>query len=173
MASVNPEQQSGYQQEAGAFLSTMDEMAPQVRLDYSVESLQRLEQFISEHFDPPGSKFVGETLLRGIGCYVGEVIIRHLGGCWNPEGKPEVNGIGPVEAIYPIEKAQKRFENGRQESLAWYYHSIAKQAYEGEQGHSPAPKKPQPILLEQDASPPEEGGFMSFFRSLFGGKPAN
>lgn len=176
MTSVNPEQQSSYQQEAGAFLSIMDEMAPQIRLDYSVESLQRLEQFISEHFDPPGSKFVGENLLTGIGCYVGEVIIRHLGGHWNQDCKPEVNDIGPVEAIYPIEKVQKRFELGRQESLSWYYHSIAKQAYEGEhEEHHPQPavtKKHEPILLEQQA-PPKEGGFMSFFRSLFGGKAAN
>lgn len=172
MASVNPEQQSSFQQEAGAFLSTMDEVAPQVRLDYTVESLQRLEHFISEHFDPPGSKFVAETLLQGIGCYLGEVIIRNLGGHWNPDGKPEVNHIGPIEAIYPIEKAKLRFEKGKTESLAWAYHSIQKQAYEAGMTEPQVHGHPQPtrqqILLEADQS--GEGGFMAFFKGLFGSK---
>lgn len=172
MASVNPEQQSSFQQEAGAFLTTMDEMAPQVGLDYTVESLQRLEQFVSEHFDSAGSKFVAETLPMGIGCYLGEVIIRNLGGHWNPEGKPEVNNIGPIAAIYPIEKAKLRFENGKKESLAWYYHSIQKQAYEAGMTEPQAHGHPQPtrqqILLEAEQS--EEGGFMAFFKGLFGSK---
>jgi hypothetical protein len=131
MASPNADSKSRYQEEAGTFLSIMGEMAPQIGLDYTIDSLQRLDQFISEHFDPPGSKFVDETLLVGIGCYVGEVIIRHIGGHWNPEGKPEINEIGPLEAIQPIEKARQRFEQGREHSLSWYYHAIQKQAYEG------------------------------------------
>jgi hypothetical protein len=132
MASPNADSQSRYQEEAGTFLAIMGEMAPQIGLDYTVDSLQRLDQFISEHFDPPGAKFVDETLPVGIGCYVGEVIIRHIGGHWNPEGKPEINEIGPLEAIQPIEKARQRFEQGREHSLSWYYHAIQKQAYEGD-----------------------------------------
>jgi hypothetical protein len=159
MASVNPEQQFSYQQEAGTFLTIMDEMAPHTCLDYSVESLQRLEQFINEHFDPPGSKFVGESLPLGIGCYVGEVIIRHLGGHWNLEGRPEVNNIGPIDAIYPIEKAQNRFKNGRQDSLAWYYHSIAKRAYEA--GYNPS---------KATGTHGHDDGVMGFFKGLFSKK---
>lgn len=130
MASVNPEQPSDFQKEAGTFLSNMDEMAPQIGLDYSVESLQRLDQFISDYFDASGSRPQGNTLALQVGSYVGEVIIRHLGGRWNDEGKPEINEVGPIEAVYPIDRAMKRFENGRQESLAWFYHATAKQAYE-------------------------------------------
>lgn len=132
MASPQPAPQSRYQEEAGTFLSTMGEMAPQMRLDYSVESLQRLDQFISEHFDGNSSQEVGETLLLRVGSYLGEVIIRHLGGHWNEDGRPEVNEVGLLDVIYPLEKAQKRFQNGKEDSLAWYYHSIAKQAYEAE-----------------------------------------
>jgi hypothetical protein len=155
MVSSNTGSQSRYQAEAGTFLAIMGEMAPQLGLDYTVDSLQRLENFISEHFDPPGSKFVGETLPVGIGCYVGEVIIRNIGGHWNLEDKPEINGLGPIEAIYPIEKAQKRFENGREESLAWYYHAVARQAYEAGVEIRPVapqsfPKQEKPKgLLEQ------------------------
>lgn len=157
MVSVNPEQQCSYQQEAGSFLAIMGDMAPQTCLDYSVESLQRLEQFISEHFDPPGSKFVSESLPLGIGCYLGEVIIRHLGGHWNEDGQPEINEVGAIQVIYPIEKAQQRFKNGRQDSLAWYYHSIAKRAYEAG-------------LVQQakhGANGNSESGVFGFFKGLF------
>jgi hypothetical protein len=168
METVNPEHQHppmNYEQEAGSFLTIMDEMAPQVALDYSVESLQRLDQFISEHFEPPGSKFVGETLPVGIGCYVGEVIIRHLGGHWNTESKPEVNDIGPIEAIFPIDKAIKRFSNGKQDSLAWYYHSIAKKAYEAglEPKASVRPLPSSPVTAHQE----NQEGFMGLFKGLF------
>lgn len=155
-------QQAHYAQEAGNFLTIMDEMAPQIRLDYSVDSLQRLDQFITEHFDPPGSKFVGETLPVGIGCYVGEVIIRHLGGHWNAEGKPEVNDIGPVKAIFPIDKAIKRFKNGREDSLAWYYHSIVKHVYEAE--HQPQQAQPH----SSETSERQGGdGLFGFLKGLF------
>lgn len=158
MASPNAGQQSRYQQEAGTFLSIMDEMAPQLRLDYTVESLQRLDQFITENFEPAGTKPVGETLPVGIGCYMGEVIIRHLGGHWNENGEPEINNIGPVEAIYPIDKAIKRFKNGKEDSLAWYYHSVAKHAYEASM------TEPQP---SQPVSKPD-GGLLSKLKGLFG-----
>jgi len=168
MASQQTGSQSRYQDEAGTFLTIMDEMAPQIRLDYSVESLQRLDQFITEHFDPPGSKFVAETLPVGIGCYVGEVIIRHLGGHWNKEGKAEVNAIGPVDAVFPIDKALKRFTEGREHSLAWYYHSIQKHAYEAE--HGIAPKNEEAAEPPVPANSAKDGGLLGFIKGLFGGK---
>ena len=155
MASTNAGPQSRYEEEAGTFLSTMGEVAPQLRLDYSVESLQRLDHFISEHFEPLGEKSIAESLPIGSGSYVGEVIIRHLGGHWNEEGRPEVNEVGALEVIYPIEKAHKRFQNGREDSLAWYYHSIAKQAYEAEQ------------IQAQKQETQSGGGFFDFLSNLF------
>jgi hypothetical protein len=155
-------QQSQYQQEAGTFLTIIGEMAPELGLDYTVESLQRLDQFIAEHFDPPNSKHVGETLPVGIGCYVGEVIIRNLGGHWNADGQPEINDIGPVQSIFPIDKAIKRFQNGREDSLAWYYHTIAKHAYEAGMA------VPQPQLTVTGGSRPgKPGGFMGFLQGFF------
>ena len=167
MASVNPEQHAPYQQEAGEFLTVMDEMAPQVGLDYSVESLQRLDQFISEHFDPPNAKHVSEALTLRIGCYLGEVLIRHVGGHWNEDGKPEINEVGPISAIYPIERAKMRFLNGKTEALSWYYHSIAKQLYEA------GVSKPQYALSIAGGTydePQEEGGFISFLFGMFNKK---
>jgi hypothetical protein len=91
----------------------------------------------------------------GIGCYLGEVIIRHLGGHWNEEGHPEINEVGAIQAIYPIEKAQQRFQNGRQDSLAWYYHSLAKRAYEAG------------LAQANSGAGQHDGGVFSFFKALF------
>lgn len=125
--------ESKYSREAGVFLNIMDEMAPQIGLDFSPDSIQRLEDFIANTFDPPGSRQVSDSLILGIGCYVGEVIIRELGGCWNEEDRPEINDIQGIEAVQPIDKVRKRFEAGPSESLGWYYHSIVRQVHEAEQ----------------------------------------
>lgn len=156
MTSVHPAPHSRYQEEAGTFLSTMGEMAPHIGLDYSVESLQRLDQYISEYFDNGKAPEVGETLLLRVGSYVGEVIIRHLGGYWNEEGLPEINEVGPLEAIYPLEKAKQRFQNGKEDSLAWYYHAIMKQAYEAEQKQ------------DSKANSDSGDGILGLFKGLFG-----
>jgi hypothetical protein len=157
MYSTNVDSQpSRYEEEAGNFLSVMGEVASELRLDYSVESLQRLDQFIAENFEPAGSKAIADSLPQGIGCYVGEVIIRNLGGEWSEEDKPEIVGIAALEPIQPIEKAHRRFQNGRQDSLAWYYHAIAKQAYESE--------------AAQNSQQSSEGGLFGFLSGLFSKK---
>jgi hypothetical protein len=155
MASPQPAPQSHYQEEAGAFLSTMGEMAPQVKLDYSVESLQRLDLFISEHFDGHSAQHASDTLLLRVGSYLGEVIIRHLGGFWNEAGEPEINEVGPIAVIYPLEKAQLRFQNGKADSLSWYYHSLAKQAYQDLKVSTP-----------KEARSSEEG-LLGLFKGIF------
>lgn len=148
---------SRYEEEAGSFLSVMGEVASELRLDYSVESLQRLDQFITENFEPAGSKAIADSLPQGIGCYLGEVIIRNLGGDWSEEDKPEVVGISSLEPIQPIEKAHRRFQNGRQDSLAWYYHALAKQAYEAD-------------AAKNKNSQNDEGGLFGFLSGLFKSK---
>lgn len=117
-----------YRQEANTFVQIVQNLVPEVQLDYTAGSIYTLERFIAEQFDPPRSNYVGDNLPIGIGCYIGEVIIRTVGGNWNSEGKPEINNIGPIQAIYPMQKALKRFKNGSEESLAWYYQTIVRYA---------------------------------------------
>lgn len=112
-----------YKKEAEIFQSTMSNMLPDILLDYSPESLGYLENFIIGEFDSGKSQF-NQTLATGLGCYLGEVIIRNLGGQWNAEGKPEINKIGQIVAVFPIDKAIKRFKFGPQESLTFYYQTI-------------------------------------------------
>ena len=113
-----------FSQEARTFVSIMRDLAPALSLDYTARSIQALEQFIAQTFDPPGSKYVGDSLIVGTGCYLGEVIIRTLGGHWQVEGKPEINGLGQIQAIFPLDKAKKRFQNGPEDSLVVYFATI-------------------------------------------------
>jgi len=104
----------------------MRDLAPEVKLDYSSKSLEELDSFISKRFEPPGSKFVGDSFMVGIGCYVGEVIVRTIGGRWNNSGDCEINDVGAVQAISPVQKVVKRFKNGSVDSLSFYYATILK-----------------------------------------------
>ncbi len=117
-----------YRKEAEIFVALTKDLAPGIRLDFSPESIGELEDFIAKNFDPPGSKHVGNSLVAGIGCYLGEVIIRTVGGRWNEQGRAEINGIGEVQAVFPIQKVLKRFKNGSVESLPHYYETILKYA---------------------------------------------
>jgi hypothetical protein len=123
---------SRFAEEADTFVEIMRELAPGIRLDYTASSVGLLEQFIAQHFDPPGSKYVGESLPVGAGCYLGEVIIRTIGGRWNREGKPEINHIGPIQAIFPIQRAVERFRSGPAESLVLYLQTVAHHAQQGQ-----------------------------------------
>ncbi len=115
-----------YAKEAEIFVAIMRDLAPEVNLDYSPKSLGNLDEFISKRFEPPGSKFAGDALMIGMGCSVGEVIIRNVGGYWNKLGKPEINEVTGIQAIFPIQKVVKRFRNGSVDSLSFYYVTILK-----------------------------------------------
>ena len=45
-----------------------------------------------------------------------------------PGGAAHVVGVGGVERTYPIGKARKRFANGPEDSLAWFYEVVARHA---------------------------------------------
>ncbi len=123
-ASEEPHTIDRFAKEAEAFTAVMRDLAPELRLDYSPKSLEILDEFISKRFEPPGSKFVPDSLIIGMGCYVGEVIIRNVGGHWNSSGKPEINDLGEIQVMFPIQKVAKRFSNGSVDSLSFYYTTI-------------------------------------------------
>ena len=103
-------------------------------LDYSLESLSKIDQFISDNTIRPGvvkpqsrlSINVG-TIMFSLGCYLGETIIRNTPGTfW------ETNDDEPDERIntwikfpnggtaYPVQRVMKRFQNGEEDSISFY-----------------------------------------------------
>ena len=103
-----------------------------VTLDYSPASLKQLDTFIDDL--RRDQRFEGlQTLLFSMGCYVGEVLVRHAGGRWRTTGElgmgkvasspigvemPDGRGCNPVGRVY------KRFQKGREDSLAGFFQAM-------------------------------------------------
>jgi hypothetical protein len=101
-----------------------------VDLDYSVTSLQAVDDIVEGmRQDGCTSEQIGETLF-GFGCYVGEVFVRHAGAQWrnvaetsmaNFAGFPLVIELGKDSFCNPIGKMFKRMENGEADNLPYFY----------------------------------------------------
>jgi len=101
-----------------------------VTLDYSQESVERLEQYMSELYEylcSPQSTWTEKQkwgAAMTFGAYLGEVLRRTRGGEWqagtlsNP-----VFVVGQVE-ITPAQKVMKRLTDGLEDHLGHYYRSI-------------------------------------------------
>ena len=107
-----------------------------VGLDYSPESLalvdRQMDRFAADGSD---SNSIASTLFC-FGCYVGEVLVRNLGGRWvNVETSPMKDRVGfPIVVMMdngdwwnPIGKVFKRLDDGSSESIEYFY-SLAVQA---------------------------------------------
>jgi len=103
-----------------------------VALDYSPASLKRLDVIIDDLRRDQRFEAL-QTLLFSLGCYVGEVLVRHAGGRWRTTeelglGKvasspiavemPDGRGCNPVGRVY------KRFQKGREDSLAGFFQAM-------------------------------------------------
>lgn len=103
-----------------------------VALDYSPASLKRLDVIIDDLRRDQRFEAL-QTLLFSIGCYVGEVLVRHAGGRWRTTQElgmgvvasapiaiamPDGRGCNPVGRVY------KRFQKGREDSLAGFFQAM-------------------------------------------------
>ena len=102
--------------------------------DYSEASMALLDPMIEENWgeNPPTQL---ESIVKIIGAYIGEVIVRHLQGQWaEGDGRwvvefPLPDGsIGKANVFY---KTQNRFTNGMEDSLGYYYQMIKRMHEEG------------------------------------------
>lgn len=93
-----------------------------LELDYSIESLAKvdvlLDKMCSEHV--PIDDKVGETLWC-LGCYVGEVFVRHANAEWTDRDQlPPVVACGETR-INPIGKVVRRVALDDRGDLATFY----------------------------------------------------
>jgi hypothetical protein len=105
-------------------------------LDYTPASVDRVDELVLKfHSERIPPEQVGWVVFS-LGCYVGEVMVRHEGGRW---AMPEELDV-PKDAFSdmlvslpnqvscnPIGKAFKRYEQGEGESLAYFYHVMTTQ----------------------------------------------
>ena len=114
---------------AERWIKTIEDLAPgEFNWDYSEESVTRLDEFIDTRlWDPEGPRPTEAELTSNsilIGAYLGEVMIRNIGGEWAVDyfegNKQPVVKIGSLAAFAP-NKVYKRQVLGRQESLVAFY----------------------------------------------------
>ncbi len=96
---VEPE---GFVAEAERFVADMSARHPNLHLDFTPASTQRLDSLLAE--SPLGTD---KGWVFGLGCYIGEVIRRNAGGAWLPDGT--LAGVGNVAETFPILRAHSRF----------------------------------------------------------------
>jgi hypothetical protein len=104
-----------------------------VELDYSPASLKDLDAIVDDLRRDQRFEAV-QTLLFSMGCYVGEVLVRHAGARWRTTEDlgtgqaaispiavemPDGRGCSPVARVY------RRFQKGREDSLAAFYRAMA------------------------------------------------
>lgn len=130
---VNPET---FKKEAIETVKTAREIF-EVELDFTAESIKTLDKMIEEGWKTPmGEKEAYEFSMSilSLGSYLGETIIKNIGGNWqvdqdenNPVEKmltAKIINLGKIAEIYPFGKTFKRFTNGKEDSLVFYYSSL-------------------------------------------------
>jgi hypothetical protein len=85
-------------------------------LDFSPESLKNVDAILLKlrrRKDAPPPK-----MIDGLGCYAGEVLVRHTDGHWidGGDGRPMVK-VPDFGTANPIGKCWKRFRNGDSDSV--------------------------------------------------------
>ena len=103
-------------------------------LDFSLESLELVDSLVEslreEGLDGEGA---AETLFV-LGCYLGEVMVRGLGGAWVPTSRSSLRGVSPWPMVVgladgsawdTIGKAYKRLELGDAEYLPAFFEMAA------------------------------------------------
>ncbi len=110
-----------------------------IELDYSPQSLTAVDRILeSFHREGLNVNQIGETVFS-LGCYVGEVLVRHNRGVWKlpkqtafarilrrGENNTMVVELPDGTVCNPIGKAFKFLEDGKTESVAYFYQVFAK-----------------------------------------------
>lgn len=106
----------------------------EIRLDYSPGSLEDLDGLVdSLREDGLSAEDAAETLFV-LGCYLGEVLVRDLGGSWVPTSRSALRDVSPwpmvavlrdASAWDAIGKVFKRLELGDSEYLPAYFSAAA------------------------------------------------
>ncbi len=101
-----------------------------VQLDYSVFSLKQVDGILDDLRQTEKFETL-QPLLFSVGCYVGEVFVRHGGAKWRNSAELGMTGVATSPIVVempdgrgcnPVGKVYKRFQNGPDDNIAWFYH---------------------------------------------------
>lgn len=111
-----------------------------IELDYSPRSLTEVDGIIGKfHSERLTADQIGSTIFS-FGCYIGEVLVRHQGGVWKMPAQSIWSKLGfgntnmmivetPNGTVWnPIGKAFKLLENGKADSVSYFYEVVKQKA---------------------------------------------
>ena len=109
-------------------------------LDYSEQSLRTVERIIDSEFADwrpwrrGRAKKASVPVASLVGAYVGEVMVRNLGGAWGWMPEYEVAAVQTPAGGWtsPPAKARKRFINGKEDDLVFYYEVLKREWFRDE-----------------------------------------
>ena len=109
-------------------------------LDYSEDSLRAVERIIDDELADwrpwrrGKAKKAAVPVASLVGAYVGEVMVRNLGGTWGWMPEYDVAAVQTAAGGWtsPPAKAQKRFINGKEDDLVFYYEVLKREWFRDE-----------------------------------------
>ncbi|MCD4783516.1 MAG: HEAT repeat domain-containing protein [Candidatus Eremiobacteraeota bacterium] len=117
---ANKETLNKIKEQAATFIQ-LTERKYGVKLDHSEESLVVADDLITIFLKFHKSHYIKAAVY--IGSYLGEVIIKNLGGKWLKDYS--IKNIGNLKGFaHPITRARKRLANGIDDSIVRYYRNL-------------------------------------------------
>ena len=105
------------------------------KVDYDLESMKEVERFFEEQSKEGGVLVPGSSgsVLFGLGCLIGETIIKTCGGHWetddnDPQGEVNIAVRLPDNSlVWPVQRCMKRLKNGPEDNIYDYVYVMTKQ----------------------------------------------
>jgi hypothetical protein len=103
-------------------------------LDFSPGSLEIVDSLIESLREEGMDAEEAAERLFVMGCYLGEVMVRHLGGAWAPTARSPLRGVSPWPMVVALDggsawdaigKTYKRLELGDSEYLPAFFETAA------------------------------------------------
>ncbi len=141
---------------ADSFIETAEETM-KIKFDFSEEHVLEIDRFVEETWggSPP---VMIDPMVALLGAYVGESIRKNLGGQWvdDEEIGPCLDNISDCGIkTNPFAKVRKRFQNGEEDSIGYYYLALKSMAENGGELPTNFPtetKDPNIYILVDDRS---------------------
>ena len=105
-----------------------------VALDYGVGSLGHVDRVIDDLRKDQRFEDL-QPLLFSLGCYVGEVLVRHAGARWRTTQSVGMGAVATSPIVLqlpdgrgcnPVGQTYRRFTSGSESDLAGFYQSLAR-----------------------------------------------
>ncbi|MFF4354830.1 hypothetical protein [Streptomyces sp. NPDC001530] len=128
---LNPPLEPGSAPHAAAAIVAAAADISDAELDYSPESIDVVEEIVDGFRAEGVSREEMADSLVAFGCYLGEIVTRHIGGAWrhapadHPTAAPFVVVLPDARECHPIDWVFSRLESGAAVSIRDLYAAAA------------------------------------------------